>query len=532
MFYAETVFVNGNIITMDPACPRAQAVAVYGDRILGVGTREELETIIGPTTRVIDLEGHTMVPGFNDAHGHLLQYGQDSLTLEVTPERCPNIQVMKQKIAERAAQLSPGEWLLGYGWDESRMEDGHAPNVEDLTEAAPQNPLMLIRTCYHMVAVNKMALELGGITDSTPDPEGGKIVRDQAGIPTGLLQDNAQDFVKNIIPPMTKDKLKQCIANASKLYNKQGITSTCDAGYLGGIDCEIPGWCEAAVEGLLTVRTSTLMLPETASKITELGIPSHFGNDMFRFGCVKYIMDGSMGGGTAGMSEPYLQPHLGTGLIYMEQEELNEKVKAAHDAGYQISIHGIGDKTIDRILTAFEAALAANPRPNHRHRIEHASMAYPHLLDRAKALGLTLNMNPGFLYYLGIAHIANIGDKVAYEFPMKTAMEKGIVVSAGSDRPVIDGHPKYSLFAMTQRDTIAGQDCGKAECLTMEQALYTYTVAGAYQTFEEDKKGMIRPGMLADFAVLSLDPTAGTPQKILDMEVLMTILGGQIVFTA
>jgi predicted amidohydrolase YtcJ len=532
MFYAEKVFTNGNIITMNPAQPRAEAVAVFGDRIIAVGSNSDMQGIINAGTKVIDLDSKTMIPGFNDGHAHLLQFGLDSLNVEVSPEQCPNLQALKKKIAERAATLEPGAWIKGWGWDEVRMEEGRAPSVEDLTEAAPNNPVMLIRTCYHMIAVNQMALDLGGITDNTSDPEGGKIVRNSSGKATGVLQDTAQDYVRSVIPPPGKEQLKEAIALASKIYNSQGITSTADAGVLGEVTGEVQAWSEACKEGLLTVRTTTLMLPEIVSKVRELGLPSNFGNDMFKFGCVKFFMDGSLGGGTAGMSKPYLKSEYGTGLIYMEQDELSAKVKDAHDAGYQISIHGIGDRTLDIIITAFEEALAANPRSNHRHRIEHSSLAYPHLLDRIKKSDLTINMNPGFLYFLGDSHVINIGDQVNYEFAMKTAIDKGIMVSAGSDRPVINGHPKYSLFAMTQRETISGQDCGKSECLTMEQALYTYTMAGAYQTFDENKKGSIEPGKLADFAVLSLAPTDVAPHDILNMEVLMTVLGGEIVFTA
>lgn len=532
MFFAERLFTNGNIITMNPAKPRAEAVATFGDRILAVGRFSELQGLVGAQTKIIDLGGKTLLPGFNDAHGHLIQFGLDSMNLEVPPECAPNIPALKELVRKRAGQLKPGEWLLGWGWDESRMEEGLAPTVQDLSEAAPDNPVMLIRTCYHMVAVNELALKLGGVSDETPDPEGGKIVRDAAGKPTGILQDTAQDFVKSIIPPPRKAKVKRAIAEASKIYNSQGITSTCDAGSLGIIEDEIPAWCESSVDGTLNVRTNSLMLPETVEKVRNLGLTSNFGNDFFRFGCVKFFMDGSLGGGTAGMTKPYKNPSYGTGLIYMEQEELTAKVKVAHDAGYQISIHGIGDRTLDIVLSAYESALRDTPRKDHRHRIEHASMAYPHLLDRAKALDLTINMNPGFLYFLGIAHIQNIGDEVAYEFAMKTAMEKGIVVSAGSDRPVIHGHPKYSLFAMTQRETISGLDCGHGERLTAEQALYAYTVAGAYQSFEEHKKGSIEAGKLADFVLLSLDPTAVPPQALLNMEILMTVLGGRIVYEA
>lgn len=532
MFHADKVFLNGNIITMNLAQPKAEAVAVYQDKIIAVGSRTDLDALIGPGTKKIDLHGSTMIPGINEAHAHLLQYGLDCLNAEVTPEICPNIPALLKLVAARAAEAKPGEWIQGWGWDEVRMEEGRAPTVQELSAAAPNNPVYLMRTCFHVAVVNQMALEKSGITDTTADPEGGKIFRDESGHATGLLHDNAKDFIRDAMTNPDKAILKKAIAAASKIYNSKGITSTTDASLLAAVDEPLPAWCEAELEGLLTVRTSALMLPEVAKGYRTLGLPSNFGNDMFKFGCIKFIMDGSVGGGGAGMTKPYLKKEYGTGLMYMEQDELTAKVKSAHDAGYQISIHGIGDATLDRVLTALESALRDNPRADHRHRIEHFSMSYPHLLDRAKAIGVTINMNPAFLYFLGDSHLLNIGQEVYHEFAMKSALDRGIVVSAGSDCPVTNIDPRYSLFAMTNRETINGRDCGKAERLSMEQALYAFTMAGAYQNFDEKKKGSIEVGKYADFAVLSMDPLAGDTREILNLKTLMTVLGGEIVYTA
>lgn len=532
MTKAHLIFTGGTIRTMDPRRPTAQAVAVCGRHIMAVGNRQEILELAGPDTKIIHLEGKTMIPGFNDAHSHLLQYGLELATIDLRPEVCPNLAVMKQRIARQAAQMAPGQWIRGWGWDESRMEEGRVPTADDLSQAAPANPVMITRTCYHMVVANRLALELGGVTGNTPDPQGGRIVRDGDGTATGLLQDSAQDLVKGVIPPPEKEDLKKAIALACRVYNAKGITSTTDGSTLLEIHGEIPAWCEAGREGLLTVRTEALMAPSVADRIRDVGIPSNFGTDLFRFGCVKFFMDGSLGGMTACMTEPYLLPPYGKGLTYMEQEELNEKVAAAHRAGYQVSVHGIGDHTIGMILTAYEKALAQTPRANHRHRIEHASMSYPHLLRRIQTLGLDLNMNPAFLYFLGRAHVGAIQQRVEQEFPMAACFQMGIPVSIGSDCPVEDCHPKYGLYAATVRKTIADQDCGRAQCLTMDQALYALTMGGAHHTFQEEEKGSITPGKLADFAVLSFDPLSRPAQEIRELEVLMTVLGGRVVYEA
>lgn len=530
MTKADQIITGGTILTMDPGYPSPEAVAVCGDRIIAVGDRAKLQELAGPDTKQIHLNGKTMVPGFNDAHSHLLQYGLELATIDLTPEVCPSLDVMKDLIAKKAAQLQPGEWIRGWGWDETRMAEGRMPTADDISEAAPNNPVMITRTCYHMVVANRLALELGGVTNDTPDPQGGCIVRGEDGVATGLLQDDAQNFVKGVIPPPEKEDLKTAMGLASKVYNACGITSTTDGSTLLEIRGEIPAWCEASQSGLLTVRTNALMAPVVADRIRELGITSNFGNDMFRFGCVKFFMDGSLGGMTACMTKPYLAPPYGKGLTYMEQDELDAKVKAAHDAGYQLSIHGIGDHTIDMILTAYERALADNPRKNHRHRIEHASMSYPHLLERIKKLELDINMNPAFLYFLGKAHVAAIAEDVAYEFPMKTCFDLGIPVSIGSDCPVEHCHPKYGIYAASVRKTIADQDCGRKECLSVEQALYALTMGGAHHSFEENKKGSITPGKLADFAVLDRNPLEIPSEDLLNMKVLMTILGGKVIY--
>lgn len=527
---ADKVFVNGTIYTMDPKNPKAEAVATFGKMILGVGQKSDMESLIGPDTKVIDLGGRTMIPGINDSHSHIIMYGINLTLVDLDPSKCPDIATMKKLVAERAALLGPGKWVQGWGWDETRMTDGRMPNADDMSEACPNNPVTLTRGCVHMILTNRMGLDMAGVTNDTPDPEGGKIVRDEHGVATGLMQDNAQNFIKDIVPPYTKDEMVAAIETASKAYNSKGITSSCDAGTLISVEGENQAWYEAWASGRMTIRNTTLMAGDTAAKIKSLGVGSNFGDDMLRFGCVKFFMDGSLGGATACMKKAYKSNPDNFGLAYMEQDELNAKVKEAHDLGYQISVHAIGDETIDRVVTAIENALKYNPRTDHRHRIEHNSYCTPDLLEREKKAGINISVNPDFLYFFGISHLKHIGTDVYQEFAAKTALKMGIPVAIGSDCPVLVPDPCYGLYAITQRKAIDGSDLGRDECLTMDQALRAYTKAGAYMTFEENIKGTIERGKLADFAVLNYDPYTLDGEEILKFAAEMTVLGGKIVF--
>ena len=405
------------------------------------------------------------------------------------------------------------------------------PNRWDLDEAAPDNPVMLIRTCVHMIAVNSKALELAGITRDTPDPEGGKIVRDPAtGEPTGILQETAQALVKNIIPPYKKADLLQAIKLMSNKYSSQGITSSGDGSTLLNIEDEMAAWYEAKVSGALGVRTNLMMGPDIAGKMLALGVKSGFGDNMLRLGSVKMFSDGGVSGGTAALSTPYCHDPSLSGILYMTQEEVDQKIKTAHEADCQISIHAIGDRAIAMVLSAFEKALKAYPRQNHRHRIEHCQVCPSHLQQKVVDLGLIPVMQPSFFYRLGNQHIVNLGrERVAYEFPVKSMLAKGAIVVGSSDRPVIDGNPTYSLYTAVTRKTDSGDNVGTAECVSVAEALRMNTLAGAYATFEENIKGSVEAGKLADLIVLSADPEKIDPEELLNLKVEMTMLGGKVV---
>ncbi len=532
MFKADLVFKNGNIITMNKRQPRVEAVAVWGDKIIAAGSNGDVEVLTGPGTKVVNLAGRTLMPGFNDAHSHMLMYGTVLMEIDVSSPQVSSIEEIKALVAEKGKTCAPGEWIRGWGYDDSKLVDKRQPNRWDLDLAAPEHPVTLTRTCGHMIAVNSKALELAGINRNTPDPYGGEIVRDPAsGEPVGILMETAQDLVKKLLPPYSGPTLVEAIKLMSDKYLSQGITSGADASTLFTIKNELKAWGEAREKGYLRVRTYLMMGQEIAANTQSLGLQCPFGDNMLKLGSIKMFSDGGVGGASAALIEPYAHQPGYRGILYMNQEEFDRNIKNAHDAGFQISIHAIGDQAIDMVLNSFEKALKANPRTNHRHRVEHCQVCAPRQRKRVVDLGLIPVMQPGFFYSLGDSHINNLGrERVAWEFPVKSMLDLGAIVPGSSDRPVINGNPIYGLYCAVTRKCDSGDCVGTGECISIEDALRMFTHAGAYATFEENIKGTIEPGKLADLIIPSSDPTRIEPAELLNLKIEMTMVGGNVVY--
>ena len=533
MLFADTVLKNGNIITMDKSNPRTEAVAILGDKIVGVGTNAQMDEMTGPKTKVTDLKGQTMTPGLIEGHCHIVHFGNNLRTVDCTPETTPSIAALKAAIAAKAEVTPLGKWIEGWGYDDSRMADGRHPTKADLDEAAPNHPVLITRTCYHMVVCNSKALETAKITEDTKDPLGGRIVRDGDGRMTGLLQENARFTAMEAMPKPSRDDVAEMIGLACAEYNKLGFTSATDASTMFEIDGEYGAWSDTLQDGRLSLRVYTLLSEDSAKKIRNLGVGTGFGSDMFKIGCVKFFMDGSIGGGTSAMKNGYANDPDNHGILYHEQSALEAKVLDAHKAGYRLSIHAIGDQAVDNTLTALEKAQAAYPRQGSRHRLEHGHICPPDLQKRIKDLDLCIAMQPAFLYYLGGSHITFLGQEgVAKEVQIKTMLNQGTEVAMSTDNPVVKPYPGVSLYAAVTRNVLDGRICGTEECLTVEEALRCYTMGGAYCSMEEDIKGSIEVGKLADLAVFNMDPTAVKDNKeLLDLKTQMTILGGKTVYT-
>lgn len=535
MFKADIILYNGNVITMDNLYPKATAIATWKNKIIGVGDYKDMDSLKGPQTKLINMNKKTILPGFNDSHCHLPITGTSLLSIDLLDKGIKCIDDIKKRVAERAKNSLPGEWIQGWGYDHTKLKENRHPNRWDLDEVAPNNPVILKRACGHVVTVNSKALKLANINKDTPNPMNGFIVRsDSSKEPSGVLEESALALAKDAIPPYTVEQLAEAIKLGSELYASQGITSIADGASLHSFaaDDEPAAWKLALEKGMLNTRVYIMMDCLRAKKYLHAQKAAWFDSDILRFGAIKYFLDGGIGTGTAALKEPYDTDRDNHGMMTMSREELFQHVKEDHDAGFQLAIHAIGDDAVEMLINALENAIRQNPRPDHRHRIEHCSLCSPTLQDKVAELKLIASMQPVFLMELGDSHINNIGDRAKHEFPIKSLLKKGVVITNGTDRPVVEGHPRTGLYSAVARKTLNGKILGKDESISMRQAIWTYTYAGAYATFEERIKGTITPGKLADLVVLSLDPCNVPIDEVLNMEVLMTIFNGKIIYDA
>lgn len=539
---ANLVFLNGTVITVDEHLPRAQAVAVFGNRIAAVGGSEEVRKWVGTRTWVIDLNGRTLLPGFNDAHNHMLMFGQ-TLT-QINAARVGSVDALVVEVAARAREMgmrNEGEWILGWGYDDTRLAEGRHPTRWDLDPVSGGHPVMITRTCGHIAAANSRALELAGIDRTTPDPPGGSIDRDPVtGEPTGVLRENAKALVERVLPRPTRERLVDALRQANEVYVREGITSQQDLG-TGNLTLaeELGAWQEARRQGLLQVRSSVairylrdfheeLIPPE----LFETGLLSGFGDDRLRIGPIKYFMDGGIGGATAYLSEPYLNDSSTRGILCLDQETVDRLVEEAHRLGYQLAVHAIGDEAVKMIVAAYERALNRYPRRDHRHRIEHTALTPPGLELKLKALGLIPVPQSPFLYHLGDTWFRNIGpDRMEWAFPLRRWLDAGLTVPLSSDRPVVYSTPLANIAAAVNRTSRGGLCLNPEHRISVEEAIRMQTLDAAYASFEEDRKGSVTVGKLADFVVLEADPTRVPPHEIQDIPVAMTVIDGEVVYT-
>lgn len=528
MLKADLIIQNANVITMDPERPKASAMAVAGDRILGVGEAADLEMLLGPSTKVWDLEGKFVIPGFNDNHSHPMHFSASLAKADCSGVR--SLEELFRRLKEKILVTPEGNWVEGWGYDETLFQEGREPTLEEMDRLAPSHPLYIGRTCAHVGLVNSRAMELAGYGKDRPDPPGGQVIRDGQGHPTGRVVEAAAAKVRDMIPELSADDLSDYIAKMCRIYNSYGITSGTDMGMVGALPYELSVWGLAMEKGNLTVRIAAYLMDNGYNRLKESGIRLPLGNDLFRFAGRKLLLDGSGGGGTAAMREP--NTHDGRmGVLLHTQEELDALVLQAHQDGEQISTHAIGDRAIEMILDAYQKAQEKLPRKDARHRIEHCSFCFPDLIRRVARQGVYPLLNPGFLWSFGEAHLRNYGpERLAGEFPFRSLLDQGVMAAIGSDCPVTSPDPRKILYAAITRKSAKGLFCGERERVTAEEALRAYTASGAYFTFDENKKGRLKAGLLADFVVLDQDPCREEPEALLEMKVERTVLGGRTVY--
>lgn len=515
-----------------------EAVAVWQGKVLATGTSAEMLDLKGASTEVIDLEGRFASPGLIDNHLHLISTGIVMGWLDARPSNAPTLAVLLEEISKRAATTPKGGWIRARGYDQVKLDTGQHPTRWDLDRAAPDHPVLLTRACGHVSVANSRALELGGVSEATPVPDGGVIgVTD--GRLNGFLAENAQHLVTAAMPPATTEDLIAGIERGGQHLLSFGITSCMDAavGQISGF-AEIQAYEMAKLAGRLPVRVWLTVMGDPEVSIVEdcwrAGLLSGAGDDMLRMGGVKIFLDGSAGGRTAWMTQPYKDEPDNIGVQMLPDAQVEEMVKACHDRGYQMVCHAIGDGAIEQLITAYEKALDANPDPDRRHRVEHCGYSSPEQEARMKAAGILPAPQMAFVHDFGDSYISVLGEERGMRsYPIGTWMRMGLKPSTGSDSPVSSPDPFPNLHAMITRKTGKGTVMDASERLSNEEALQAYTEYGAYSQKAEAVKGRLIPGQWADVAVFDNDLLAATPETILSgTRCLLTLLAGRVVHDA
>jgi predicted amidohydrolase YtcJ len=542
---ADLIFTHGNIYTgvVDAAASlgagkRSEALAVVGDRILAVGKRDEIMKLKGPETKIVDLDGRFVMPGFNDAHMHLTSAGLEKMNVNLVGVK--TLDEFRERLRAKVEAAAPGEWVVGGGWDETLWPVKAVPTRWDLDEVSGKHPVYLVRVDGHIGVANTRALQLASVTVATRDPEGGKIDRDDAGTPNGILREKAQEAVAVVIPNPTREKRRQAIELALADLASHGITSAQDNSQWE--DFQI--YEELEHEGKLTARISEWLSFDDSMEDLNKKRSSHPATDnLLHTGMLKGFMDGSLGSKTAALLEPYSDDSKNSGLPQYEAVKLNAMTKERVLAGYQIGFHAIGDKGIQLALDAFaEAEKAAKEAKvkgadgdaDYRLRIEHAQVTTPQQISRFKELKVIASMQPNHLLTDMSWAESRLGAKRAeHSYAWAEFLRRGVVLAFGTDYPVEPVTPFRGIYASLTRMSEDGKKSYyPAQKLNIEQAIAAYTTGAAFAEFAEKQKGKLEPGMLADFVVLDQDITAALPPKILDTKVLRTVVAGKTVYEA
>ena len=544
---ADLIFTHGNIYTgvVDAAATlgaskRSEALAIVGDRILAVGARDEIMKLKGPETKIVDLEGHFVMPGFNDAHMHLASAGLEKMNVNLAGVK--TLDEFRERLLARVETAAPGEWIVGEGWDETLWPVKTLPTRWDLDEVSGGHPIYLGRVDGHIGVANTRALQLASVTVASRDPEGGKIDRDEGGTPNGILREKAQELVQAVIPKPTHEKRRQAIELALADLASHGITSAQD--YSQWEDFQI--YEELEREGKLTARISEwLPFDDSIEELNRKRSAHPASDNMLHTGMLKGFMDGSLGSKTAALLEPYSDDPNNSGLPQYDAAKLNAMTKERVLAGYQIGFHAIGDKGVQLALDAFaEAEKAAKETKvkavdggnsnDYRLRIEHAQVTTPQQILCFKDLKVIASMQPNHLLTDMNWAEARLGAKRAeHSYAWAEFLRRGVVLAFGTDYPVEPVSPFRGLYAALTRMSEDGKrSYYPAQKLTIEQAIAAYTTGAAFAEFAEKQKGKLEAGMLADFVVLDQDITAAPPPKILATKVLRTVVGGKTVYGA
>jgi hypothetical protein len=528
---ADTIITNAKVYTVDTERPRAEAVAILGERIVGVGSAAEIDVWRGPETKIVDGRGHLLLPGFNDAHVHFMTGGQQLDSVDLKDAASP--QEFAKIIGERAQQR-PNEWILNGIWDEQKWTPAELPTKHLIDGIAGTTPVFVMRYDGHMALANSVALRLAKVTARTPDPPGGAIVRDAQGNPTGVLKDAAMNLVFKVIPDMTAEQraaaLKRALAHAAAL----GVTSVQDMGMPAA---DLRTYMEFAERGELTTRIYAAPPEMEWKRQADVGVRRAFGSPNLRIGALKGYADGSLGSTTAYFFEPYTDAPKTRGLLSDEMHPvagMRGRLMKADEAGLQLCIHAIGDNAISIILDIFSDVVKANGARDRRLRIEHAQHMAAKDFARFAELGVVASMQPYHAIDDGRWAEKRIGaERIKRTYAFRTFLDNKVRLAFGSDWYVAPLDPLQGVYAAVTRATLDGKNPEgwvPEQKISVAEAVEAYTMGSAYAEFQESEKGSIVPGKLADMVLLSDDIFSIPPEAIKDVKVDMTMVGGKVVW--
>src|SRR3954470_7153211 len=528
---ADTIITNAKVYTVEKEHPRAEAVAILGDRIVGVGSAPEIDAWRGPETKVIDAGGHLLLPGFNDAHVHFVDGGVQLDSVDLKDAASP--EEFAKRIGERAQQR-PTEWVLGGDWDDQRWTPAQLPTRNMIDGVTPSTPVFVSRYDGHMALANSVALRLAKVTAKTPDPPGGTIVHDAQGNPTGVLKDAAMNLVYKVIPDLTHEQRAAAIKRALAHAASVGVTSV---QHMNPSYADIRAYMEFAERGELTARIYAAPLETGWQDEAKLGVRRGFGSTYLRLGAVKGYADGSLGSTTAYFFEPYTDAPNTRGLLADEMHPITAmrgRLMKADEARLQLCIHAIGDNGISLILDIFSDVVKANGARDRRLRIEHAQHMAPKDFKRFAELGVIASVQPYHAIDDGRWAEKRIGpERIKTTYAFRTFLDNGVRLALGTDWMVAPLDPLQTVYAAVTRATLDGKNPNgwvPEQKLTVAEAVEAYTLGSAYAEFQEGVKGTIAPGKLADVVLLSDDIFSIPPAAIKDVKVNLTIVGGKVVF--
>lgn len=529
----DLLIVNAAVRTLDPAQPQAEALAVFGNRIVAVGRSAELRALAGPNTRVIDAAGRSVLPGFNDAHVHWLSGGFALTNVDLRDAATPA--EFTRRIGDFAKTLPKGRWILGGDWDHEKFPAAPLPTKDWIDAVTPDHPVFVSRTDGHMALANSLALRLAKITKDTPEPPGGVIVRDAKGEPTGILKDAAMSLVEAVIPPRSRDEKLAAARAATEHAARLGVTSVQDM----SADEDVGLYQFLLERGELKTRIYAVRSILSWETLAKTGVRAAFGNPWLRIGGLKGFADGSLGSSTALFFEPYADAPNTRGLLFdqmLPEGAMLRRVEAADRAGLHVMIHAIGDEANFRILELFREVAEKNGPRDRRFRIEHAQHLRPSEIPRFAAQGVIASMQPFHAADDGRWCDKRIGAaRSRYTYAFRSLLDAGATLAFGSDWTVAPLNPMEGLKAAVTRQTLDGKHPDgwvPEEKITLEEAVRAYTVGSAYAEFQERLKGTLTPGKLADFVLLDRDIFRINPSALDRVKVWLTVVDGKIVWEA